>query len=110
MHTDASTDGRLVHLVTLECKDAQHATRCLSALSQHGRPDALAYHCRSYEFGLKEGNPDTVCLVERWSRWEDLNALLQEKVVPALPLYNELLKRPFDPEKDTVRVALSPSS
>ena len=61
----------------------------------HGRLDAPAFNCRSYGFGLKEGVADTVCIVERWSRWEDLEALLSAKVVPALPLYNQLPKRPF---------------
>ena len=50
---------------------------------------------------------DTVYLVERWSRWEDLDALLQAKVIPALPLYNQLLKRPFDPAQDTLRIQLA---
>ena len=62
-----------MHVVTLECKDPEHATRCLAALTESGRPDALACHCLSYEFGLKEGTTDTVCLVERWNRWEDLD-------------------------------------
>jgi hypothetical protein len=94
-------------VVTLECRDEQHATRCLEALAEYGRPDALAFNCVSYEFGLKEGTSDTVCLVERWRRWEDLDSLLAAKVVPALPTYNQLLKRPFDPAKDTLRVRLS---
>lgn len=100
-------EGRLLHVVTLRCKDADSASRCLAALANYGRPDALAFNCRAYEFGLKEGAPDTVILVERWSRWEDLDALLTQKVVPALPLYNELLRRPFDPALDTVRIALA---
>ena len=104
---NATTEGHLVHVVTLECKDAEHASRCISALGTYGRPDALAFNCRSYDFGLKVGTTDTVCLVERWSRWEDLDALLSEKVVPALPLYNQLLRRPFDPGADTLRVDLS---
>jgi quinol monooxygenase YgiN len=99
--------GHLLHLVTLHCKDAQHARRCMEALSAYGRPDALAYGCESYEFGLKDGASDTVLLVERWRSWENLDALLAEKVVPALPVYNELLKRPFDPASDTIRVSLS---
>jgi len=99
--------GNLVHLVTLDCKDANHAKQCLAALSAYGRPDALAYKCLSYDFGLQEGSPDKVFIVERWRRWEDLDTLLKEKVVPALPTYNALLKRPFDPAKHTLRVALS---
>jgi hypothetical protein len=75
-------------------------------LETHGRPDAIAYHCQSYEFGAKEGVPHTICIVERWRRWEDLDALLGEKVIPALPLYNALLTRPFDPATDTIRVNL----
>jgi hypothetical protein len=102
----ARDSARLLHLVTLECRDADHAKRCIEALSAYGRPDALAFGCASYEFGLKDGHADTVLLIERWSRWQDLDALLREKVVPALPLYNELLRRPFDPARDTARVAL----
>jgi len=34
-------------------------------------------------------------------------ALLAAKVVPALPMYDALLKWPFDPAPDTVRVRLS---
>jgi quinol monooxygenase YgiN len=102
-----STEGRLLHLVTLACKDQEHARHCIAALTTNGRPDALAFHCISYEFGVKEGASDTVYLVERWSRWEDLDALLAAKVVPALTMYNQLLKRPFDPAQDTVRIRLS---
>jgi hypothetical protein len=107
MTTENSKSAPLLHLVTLACKDAEHATRCLAALREYGQPDALAYRCASYEFGLKEGTTDTVYLAERWSRWEDLDALLTEKVVPALPTYNALLKEPFDPARDTLRVHLS---
>ncbi|MGE0104943.1 MAG: hypothetical protein AB7H86_22250 [Blastocatellales bacterium] len=106
-NTELTTYGKLIHLVTLECKDGEHAARCIDALSNYGKPDAHAFNCLSYEFGLKKGTTDTVHLVERWSRWEDLDALLAEKVVPALPLYNQLLKRPFDPAQDTVRIELS---
>jgi hypothetical protein len=104
---NANQDARLLHMVTLECKDAESAKRCLDALRNYGRPDALSFKCRSYEFGLKEGTIDTVCLVERWDQWQDLDALLTAKVVPALPMYNQLLKRSFDPAKDTVRIRLS---
>lgn len=104
---DSTTAGRLVHVVTLACKDDEHASRCLEALANYGRPDALSFGCLSYEFGLKAGTTDTVYIVERWNRWEDLDALLQAKVVPALPLYNQLLKRPFDPAADTLRIALA---
>ena len=95
-----------MHVVTLECKDAEHAARCITALRDFGRPDALAFNCASYEFGLKEGTLDTVYVVERWREWKDLDALLEAKVVPALAMYNQLLKRPFDPAKDTVRITL----
>jgi hypothetical protein len=98
---------RLVHIVTLRCKDADHASRCMQALGQYGRPDALAFNCASYEFGLKVGTTDTVYLVERWHRWEDLDALIVDKVVPALPVYNALLAQPFDPATDTLRIRLS---
>jgi len=96
-----------LHVVTLECKDAEHARRCIEALAAYGRPDALAYRCLAYEFGLRVGSTDTVHLVERWNRLEDLDALLREKVAPALPVYNQLLKRPFDPARDTLRIALA---
>lgn len=99
--------GRLVHVVTLVCKDAERAQQCLAALGDHGRPDAAGFGCASYEFGLQLGTTDTVYLVERWRRWEDLDALLTEKVVPALPMYNELLAAPFDPATDTVRIELT---
>ena len=79
----------------------------VSPPSPKGRPDALACHCLSYEFGLKEGTTDTVCIVERWNRWEDLDILLQTKVIPALPTYDPLLKRPFDPARDTLRITLA---
>jgi len=106
---DASraAEGRLIHIVTLTCKDAEHAMQCLAALAAYGRPDALSYGCASYEFGLKEGSDDVVLLVERWRDWADLDRLLTEKVVPALPIYNALLRRPFDPAADTARVTLS---
>ena len=67
----------------------------------------MGFGCCSYEFGLKLGTSDTVLLVERWSSWSDLDALLTEKVVPALPMYNELLAAPFDPASDTVRIELA---
>lgn len=99
--------GRCIHIVTLACKDEAHAARCLEALTAYGRPDALAGRCQSYEFGPREGTADTVQIVERWHRWEDLDELLRTKVVPALPVYNALLKRPFDPGVDTLRITLS---
>ena len=103
-------EGHLVHVVTLVCNDSAHAQRCIEALGQYGKPDAHAYNCVSYEYGLKEGSSDTVCLIERWRQWEDLDALLRDKVVPALPLYNALLKRPFDPACDTTRIQLTEAS
>jgi hypothetical protein len=48
-----------------------------------------------------------VCIVERWNRWEDLDILLQTKVIPALPTYDQLQKRPFDPARDTLRITLA---
>jgi hypothetical protein len=104
---DQPGGARCVHIVTLQCKDADHALRCAEALEQYGRPDALSFNCASYEFGLKEGTTDTMYLLERWHRWEDLDALLLNKVVPALPVYNALLARPFDPTTDTLRIRLS---
>lgn len=102
----SATKENLLHVVTLECKDHDQAIRCMEALANYGRPDALAFNCRSYEFGLKEGSMDTVCLVERWCKWEDLDNFLTTKVAPALPMYNQLLKRPFDPARDTLRITL----
>lgn len=102
-----SAAGPFVHLVTLACKDEAHAARCIEALANHGRTDTLAFNCASYDFGLKVGTTDTVCIVERWRRWQDVDAQLAEKVVPALPLYNQLLQRPFDPAQDTLRIELS---
>jgi len=105
--SNSTPEGRLVHVVTLKCKDADRAAQCLEALSNQGRPDAMDYNCLSYEFGLREGSKDTVVLIERWTDWDDLNLLLMEKVVPALPLYNQLLEQPFNPARDTVRINLS---
>lgn len=102
--TNGAQEAACVHVVTLECRDPEHARQCMGALANYGRPDALAYRCLSYEFGLKDGSADTVILVERWRRWEDLDTLLMEKVVPALPTYNQLLKAPFDPARNTLRV------
>jgi quinol monooxygenase YgiN len=99
--------SNLVHLVTLACRDEDHAQQCLSALAETGRSDALEYGCRSYDFGLRDGTNDVVRIVEHWSRWEDLDALLADRVVPALPVYNQLLARPFDPTIDTERITLA---
>lgn len=104
---DSTPMGRFVHLVTLNCKDPEHASQCLDALANYGKPDALSFNCSSYEFGLKAGTADTVYLIERWNQWEDLDSLLTAKVIPALPMYNQLLKNPFDPATDTLRVELS---
>lgn len=104
---DSNASGQLVHLVTLKCKDEEHATQCLAALANYGKPDALLFNCLSYEFGLKLGTTDTVYLVERWNQWEDLDALLQAKVVPAIPMYNQLLATPFNPATDTLRIELA---
>jgi len=87
--------------------DAGSAISRSIARAAHGRPDALAFNCASYEFGVRQGAVDTVVLVERWTRREDLDALLSAKVIPALPVYNALLKRPFDPSKDTMRIEVT---
>lgn len=94
-------------MVTLDCKDESHALQCMEALAHYGRPDALAFNCVSYEFGFRDDSADTVYIVEHWRKWQDLNALLEEKVVPALPVYNQFLKRPFNPATDTLRINLS---
>lgn len=108
MNTDnPATEGQLVHVVTLDCRDEENAKHCIEALANYGKPDAFAFNCVSYEFGIKEGSTDTVYIVERWRRWQDLDALLAEKVIPALPVYKQLLKRPFDPAMDTVRINLA---
>jgi len=104
---NANSKGRLINLVTLVCKDNEHAQQCLEAIANYGKPDAMGYKCSSYEFGLEVGTEDTVRVVERWNRWEDLDSLLKDKVIPALPSYNQLLKRPFDFKTDTVRIELT---
>ena len=103
---ESTNVGPFVHVVTLTCKDGERAKQCIEALANYGRPDALAFNCVSYEFGMLEGTVDTVYIIERWLQWSDLDALLSEKVIPALPLYNQLLKRPFDPSRDTMRIRL----
>ena len=108
METPNNTQiGKFIHLVTLNCKDEQHAKQCLSALANYGKPDALSYNCLSYEFGRKANSKNTVYLIERWSKWKDLDLLLNDKVIPALSMYNQLLKNPFNPETDTLRIELS---
>lgn len=104
---DHTSTGKLIHVVTLACKDGEHAKQCLEALANYGKPDSLSFNCLSYEFGLKAGTTDTVYLVERWNKWEDLDGLLQAKVVPAIPMYNQLLKSPFNPATDTLRIEVS---
>ena len=106
-NSDQSAAGKCLHVVTLGCKDAAHASQCLQALAAYGRPDALAYGAESYEFGLSPGQADRITLVERWKTFADLDKLLVEKVVPALPVYNALLARPFDPASDTLRIQLA---
>ena len=103
---DNTPMSKLIHVVTLNCKDNDHAKQCLDALTNYGKPDALSFNCSSYEFGLKAGTRDTVYIVERWNQWKDLDALLKTKVIPALPMYNQLLKNPFDPTTDTLRIEL----
>lgn len=100
-------EGTGVHVVTSDCKDGDYAKRCMEALAKYGRPDARAFRCVSYEFGIREGTASTVSIIERWRTWADLDALLTEKVAPALPMYNRLLKTPFDPSRDTLRIKLS---
>lgn len=104
---DSQTKGRLINIVTLHCKNEELAQQCLGALENYGRPDALSYNCLSYEFGLKEGTTDVVCIVEHWKSWDDLDRLAREKIADALPMYNQLLKNPFDPAIDTLRIELS---
>lgn len=107
--SDTRDRGLCLHLVTLSCKDAAHAQQCIQALTEYGRPDALAFNCESYEFGLQSGSDDTLFLIERWKNWEDLDRTIAEKVVPNLPMYNRFLKAPFDPARDTVRITLKTS-
>jgi quinol monooxygenase YgiN len=101
------TEGRLLHVVTLQRKDDARTAQRIAALASYGGTDALACSCISYEFGLTEGASDTVLIVEHWNGWQDLDTLLATKIVPALPMYNPLLKRPFDPAKDRLRIRLS---
>jgi hypothetical protein len=103
---NSQPEGRLINIVTLNCKNEDLAKQCLGALENYGRPDALSYNCLSYEFGLKEGTTNVVCIVERWNSWDDLDRLAKEKIANALPMYNQLLKNPFDPAKDTLRIML----
>ena len=100
-------DSKLIHVVTLNCKDKEHAMQCMEALANYGKPDALSFNCSSYEFGFKAGTSDTIYIVERWNHWKDLDTLLNAKVIPALPMYNQLLKNPFNPLTDTLRIELS---
>ncbi len=102
-----SGQGKCLHIIRLECKSPEHAENCLGALANYGRPDALEFGCHSYEFGLQEGSDTVIMLVERWPDFDSLERLLEEKVIPALPTYNELLASPFDPERDTTRVTLA---
>ncbi len=104
---NSAREGTCVHVVTLDCKGGDYAKRCMEALAKYGRPDARAFRCVSYELGIREGTSSTVYIIERWRTWADLDALLTEKVVPALPMYNQLLKTPFDPSRDTLRITLS---
>ncbi|NHX28044.1 hypothetical protein HA397_29360, partial [Escherichia coli] len=98
--------GRNIHIVILRCKSAGHAEQCLEALQNYGRPDALGYGCQSYEFGRRADDDTSVILLERWADFAALDRLLTEKVVPALPVYNALLARDFDPGQDTTRITL----
>lgn len=95
-----------IHLVTLDCKDADAAQQALGILTSQSRQDALDYGCASYDVGLVEGSDDRIRLIERWPDWAPLDRLLAEKVAPALPHYNAMLARDFDPARDTVRVRL----
>ena len=104
---DITQTGKYIHIVTLNCKDDERARQCLGALANYGKPDAMSFNCVSYDFGLKAGTTDSVYLVERWNQWSDLDALLQNKVIPAIPMYNELLKSPFNPASDTLRIELT---
>jgi hypothetical protein len=106
-NSDTEIGGRLIQVISLACKDGEHAQRCIEALANCGRPDALVFNCVSDEFGLRDGSSDTAYIIERWRQWSDLGALLEAKVVPALPMYNQLLKKPFDPSTDTLRITLS---
>ena len=107
MNQEAENGARGIHVVTLRCKDETHAEHCLGALRDHGRPDAMAYGCRSYDFGPQASDSRTIMLVERWDDFSALDRLLAEKVVPALPTYNALLERDFDPANDTMRISVA---
>ncbi|MCB1552593.1 MAG: hypothetical protein KDJ14_02200 [Xanthomonadales bacterium] len=98
--------ARFVHIVTLDCKDPEHALRCIQMLTQVGLPDAKMFQCVSYEYGLEVGSTERIVLIERWQRWEDLDALIEQCIAPDLDKYNSLLKQPFDVIRDTRRVEL----
>jgi hypothetical protein len=102
-----SSKAKCIHIVTLNCKDSEHAKQCLNALANYGKPDALSFNCSSYDFGLKAGTEDTIYIVESWFAWADLDSLLHAKVIPALPMFNQLLKNPFNPGTDTLRIELA---
>ena len=50
-----------------------------------------------------------LCPVPLCLRYLCVSGCTGAKVVPAMPMYNQLLKRPFDPSKDTLRIKLSDS-
>src|SRR5690606_4472063 len=76
--------ARFVHVVTLDCKDAEHALRCIQMLTRVGLPDAKMFQCVSYEFGLEAGSTERVVIIQRWERWEDLDALIEQRIAPDL--------------------------
>jgi NAD(P)-dependent dehydrogenase (short-subunit alcohol dehydrogenase family) len=43
----SADEGRFVHGATLDCRDAEDAERCVEALANHGKPDALVFNCIS---------------------------------------------------------------
>jgi len=78
-------------------------------LERYRKPEALQYGCKAFEYGLKEGTAtkDCVYVCERWDKWADLDKLHNEKFGPnQLPIFNELLKRPFDFNTDSLRVVM----
>jgi hypothetical protein len=61
MNDDSSAgEGRLLHVVSLDYRDEEHARRCIAAVANCGSPDALAYRCVSYELGVRDDAADTV--------------------------------------------------
>jgi hypothetical protein len=94
------------HNVTLPCKDEDDAQKMFDTLRTIGLPGAKGCNAYSYEFGLEVGSKTKVWVVEKWYKWEDLDAHLEKNVTPNLDDFNALMPEPFDPAKHTTRIEL----